>query len=390
MNTAYIVAAYRTPGCRAYKGKFSGMRPDDLAAAAIAGLIERTGIDPREVEDVILGCAFPEAEQGWDVARVAAMRAGLPVTVPGMTVNRLCSSGLQAIALAAERIQAGVADCIIAGGTESMTCVPLGGNKVTPNPHMVCEWPESFMGMGMTAELVADRYAITREQMDIFAAESHRKAAAAIAANRFVEEIIPVEVEQAKLAGGAMKRTREVVTVDDGVRGETTAASLGMLRPVFKLNGGVTAGNSSQMTDGAAAVLVASEAFVKRLAKDPAARFVAFAVKGVAPEVMGIGPLEAIPSALGRAGLRQEDIGLIELNEAFAAQSLAIIKELKLDPEIINVNGGAIALGHPLGCTGAKLTATLLSEMHKRETRYGMVSMCIGLGMGAAGIFERM
>jgi len=307
-----------------------------------------------------------------------------------MTVNRLCSSGLQAVALAAERIQAGAADCIIAGGTESMTCVPLGGNKVTPNPHMVCEWPESFMGMGMTAELVADRYGITREEMDVFAALSHEKAARAIGAGRFAEEIIPVQVEHAKLSNGNMKKTTELVTIDDGVRGETTAASLSMLRPVFKLNGSVTAGNSSQMTDGAAAVLVASEAFVKRLGKDPAARFVAFAVKGVAPEVMGIGPIEAIPAALRRAGLKQEDLGLIELNEAFAAQSLAIIKDLKLDPEIINVNGGAIALGHPLGCTGAKLTATLLSEMHKRGTRYGMVSMCIGLGMGAAGIFERM
>lgn len=390
MNTAYIVAAYRTPGCRAYKGKFSGMRPDDLAAAAISGLIERTGIDPGDVEDVILGCAFPEAEQGWDVARVAAMRAGLPITVPGMTVNRLCSSGLQAIALAAERVQAGLADCIIAGGTESMTCVPLGGNKVSPNPHMVNVWPKSFMGMGMTAEVVAEKYGITREQMDIFAASSHEKAARAIAAHRFAEEIIPVQVEHAKLFDGKMKKTTELVTVDDGVRGDVTAALLGTLRPVFKLNGSVTAGNSSQMTDGASAVLVASEAFVKRLGKDPEARFVAFAVKGVAPEVMGIGPIEAIPAVLQRAGLKQSDIGLIELNEAFAAQSLAIINDLKLEQEIVNVNGGAIALGHPLGCTGAKLTATLISEMRKRDTRYGMVSMCIGLGMGAAGVFEKM
>jgi len=366
------------------------MRPDDLAAAAIAGLVERTGIEPGQVEDVILGCAFPEAEQGWDVARVAAMRAGLPVTVPGMTVNRLCSSGLQAIALAAERIQAGLADCIIAGGTESMTYVPLGGNKVTPNPHLVNTWPESFMGMGMTAEVVAEKYGITREQMDIFAAGSHQKAAAAITTGRFAEEIIPVEVEHAKLSGGTMKKTKELVTIDDGVRGETTAGALGAMRPVFKVNGTVTAGNTSQMTDGAAAVLVASEAFVKKLGKDPAARFVAFAVRGVAPEVMGIGPIEAIPAALARAGLKQGDIGLIELNEAFAAQSLAIIKHLGLNQEIINVNGGGIALGHPLGCTGAKLTATLLSEMGKRGAKYGMVSMCIGLGMGAAGIFERM
>jgi acetyl-CoA acyltransferase len=297
---------------------------------------------------------------------------------------------LQAIALAAERIQAGLADCIIAGGTDSMTSIPLGGNKYTPNPHLVSTWPESFMGMGITAEVVAEKYGITREEMDIFAAGSHQKAAAAIAAGRFAEEIIPVEVEYAKLSGGTMKKTKEVVSIDDGVRGETTAASLGALRPVFKLNGTITAGNASQMTDGAAAVLVASEAFVKRLGKDPAARFVAFAVRGVAPEVMGIGPIEAIPAALALVGLKQDDIGLIELNEAFAAQSLAIIKHLGLNQEIINVNGGAIALGHPLGCTGAKLTATLLSEMGKRGARYGMVSMCIGLGMGAAGIFERI
>ncbi|MBU5613828.1 thiolase family protein [Geomonas azotofigens] len=390
MKTAYIVAAYRTAGCRAYKGKFSGMRPDDLAAAAIAGLVERTGIEPGQVEDIILGCAFPEAEQGWNVARVAAMRAGLPVSVPGMTVNRLCSSGLQAVALAAERVQAGLADCVVAGGTESMTCVPLGGNKVTPNPHLVTTWPESFLGMGMTAELVAENHGITREQMDLFAAESHRKAAEAIAAGRFADEIIPVEVEHARLAGGQMKKSSELVSVDDGVRGETTAASLGSLKPVFRMNGTVTAGNSSQMTDGAAAVLVASESFVKKLRRDPAARFVAFAVRGVAPEVMGIGPIPAIPAALALAGLKQDDLGLIELNEAFAAQSLAVLKELKLDPAIVNVNGGAIALGHPLGCTGAKLTATLLSEMGKRRVRYGMVSMCIGLGMGAAGIFEKL
>ncbi len=390
MKQAYILAAYRTPGCRAYKGKFKGVRPDDLAASAIAGLLERTGVEAGQVEDVVLGCAFPEAEAGWDIARIAAMKAGMPTTVPGMTINRLCSSGLQAVATAAERVQAGLADCIIAGGVESMTCVPLGGNKVSPNPTMVSEWPESFMGMGMTAEVVAERYGISREQQDIFAAASHEKASKAIAANRFAEEIIPIEVEHAQLAGGQMQKKTELVTVDDGVRAGTTAASLGKLRPVFKMNGSVTAGNASQMTDGAAAVMVVSEEFVKKLSKDPIARFVSFAVKGVPPEVMGIGPIEAIPAALKLAGLTQNDIGLIELNEAFAAQSLAIIKDLQLNPEIINVNGGAIALGHPLGCTGSKLTATLLSEMDKRDTRYGMVSMCIGLGMGAAGIFENL
>ena len=390
MKTAYILAAYRTPGCRAYKGKFKNVRPDDLAASAIQGLVERTGIEAGQVEDVILGCAFPEAEQGWDVARVAAMKAGLPTAVPGMTVNRLCSSGLQAIALAAERIQVGGADCIIAGGVESMTCVPLGGNKISPNPTMVNDWPESFMGMGMTAEVVAEKYGISREQQDVFAAASHEKATAAITANRFDEEIIPIRVEHAALVDGKMQKKTELVSIDDGVRAETSVASLAKLHPIFKLKGVVTAGNASQMTDGAAAVMVVSEEFIKRINKDPIARFIAFAVKGVPPEVMGIGPIEAIPAALKIAGLKQDDIGLIELNEAFAAQSLAIIKNLQLNQEILNVNGGAIALGHPLGCTGAKLTATLLSEMGKRDTRYGMVSMCVGLGMGAAGIFEKL
>jgi len=390
MKQAYILAAYRTAGCRAYKGKFKSMRPDDLAASAIAGLLERTGVEAGQVEDVVLGCAFPEAEAGWDVARVAAMKAGMPTTVPGMTINRLCSSGLQAVATAAERIQAGHADCIVAGGVESMTCVPLGGNKVSPNPSMVAEWPESFMGMGMTAEVVAERYGISRDEQDVFASFSHEKAARAIAEGRFAEEIIPVEVEHAVLRGGVMQKKTELISIDDGVRAGTTAADLNKLRPVFKMKGTVTAGNASQMTDGAAAVMVVSEEFIKKLGKDPVARFVSFAVKGVPPEVMGIGPIEAIPASLKIAGLKQEDIGLIELNEAFAAQSLAIIKDLQLNPEIINVNGGAIALGHPLGCTGSKLTATLLAEMAKQDTRYGMVSMCIGLGMGAAGIFEKL
>ncbi len=390
MKTAYILAAYRTPACRAYKGKFAGVRPDDLAAAAIKGLVERTGIDPMQVEDVILGCAFPEAEAGWDVARVASLKAGLPYQVPGMTINRLCSSGLQSIALAAEKIQAGQADCLIAGGVESMSMVPLGGNKYCPNPGMVNEWPESFANMGITAELVAEKYGVGRDEMDTFGAASHQKAAAAQIAGKFTDEIIPVEVEYAKVNGVDVKRTTQTIAIDDGVRGETTASSLGKLRPVFKLNGTVTAGNTSQMTDGAAAVLVASEDFVKKLGKDPLARFVSFAVKGVPPEIMGIGPVEAIPAALMQAGLKQADLGLIELNEAFAAQALAVIKELDLNPDVINVNGGAIALGHPLGASGSKLTATLLAEMQRTDTRYGMVSMCIGLGMGAAGIFEKL
>jgi acetyl-CoA acyltransferase len=390
MKSAYILAAYRTAGCRAKKGKFKDMRPDDLAAAAIRGLVERTGIDGGEVEDVIIGCAFPEGEQGMNVARVASMKAGLPYQVPAQTVNRFCSSGLQSIAIAAERIMAGFADCIIAGGAESMTTVPMGGNKYSANPSLVADWPESYASMGITAELVAEKYGISREDQDAFACASHRKAAAAIEAGRFAGEIIPVEIENVAIEGGKVQRSRETVTIDDGVRGDTTVESLARLKPAFKVDGSVTAGNSSQMTDGAAAVLVVSEAYLKKLGRDPVARFVAFTVRGVPPEIMGIGPIEAIPAALRMAGLKQSDLGLIELNEAFAAQSLAVVRELGLNPEIINVNGGAIALGHPLGCTGAKLTATLLAELGRRKEKYGMVSMCIGGGMGAAGIFERM
>ena len=390
MKTAYILASYRTPGCRAQKGKFKDMRPDDLAAAALSGLVERTGIDATRIDDVLLGCAFPEGEQGLNVARVAALKAGLPCQVPAQTINRFCSSGLQAIALAAERIMAGFADCIIAGGTESMTCVPMGGNKYSANPGLVADWPETYVSMGVTAELVADKYGIDRVAQDMFAAGSHAKAVAAVEAGRFRDEIIPVEIELVRIVKGKIQKDPEVVSIDDGVRADTTVEGLAGLKPAFKVNGTVTAGNASQMTDGAAATLVVSEEYLKELGRDPLARFVAFAVKGVPPEIMGIGPVEAIPAALKMAGLKQDDIGLIELNEAFAAQALAVIKDLGLNPDMINVNGGAIALGHPLGCTGAKLTATLLHEMVRRGPRYGMVSMCIGGGMGAAGIFERM
>lgn len=390
MKTAYILASYRTPGCRANKGKFKDMRPDDLAAAALSGLVELTGIDAARIDDIILGCAFPEGEQGMNVARIAALKAGIPYQVPAQTINRFCSSGLQSIALAAERIMAGFADCIVAGGVESMTIVPMGGNKYSANPGLVADWPEAFASMGITAELVADQYGIDRQAQDLFAAASHRKAAAAIEAGRFSAEIIPVEIAKTSIVKGKVQHESELVVNDDGVRADTTAEGLARLKPAFKVDGSVTAGNTSQMTDGAAATLVVSEAFLKQLGKDPLARFVAFAVKGVPPEIMGIGPVEAIPVALKMAGLKQSDLELIELNEAFAAQSLAVIKALKLNPEIINVNGGAIALGHPLGCTGAKLTATLLHEMSRRQSRYGMVSMCIGGGMGAAGIFERL
>jgi len=390
MRTAYILAAYRTPGCKAKKGKLRDVRPDDLAAAAIKGLLERTAIDPLLVEDIIIGCAFPEGEQGMNMARIAAMRAGVPYQVPAQTVNRFCSSGLQTIASAAERIMAGFADCIIAGGAESMSMIPMGGNKYSVNPLLGASWPESFITMGITAELVSEKYSVSREDQDVFAASSHVKAAAAIAQGKFQEQIIPVEVENCALVNGKMKREKKLVSIDDGVRGDTTPAILAKLKPAFKTNGTVTAGNASQMTDGAAAVLVVSEEFLKKSGKSPLARFVAFAVKGVPPEIMGIGPIEAVPAALKLAGLKRDDIGLIELNEAFAAQSLACIRTLGLDPARVNVSGGAIALGHPLGCSGAKLTTTLLHEMRRSTVRYGMVTMCIGGGMGAAGIFEKM
>lgn len=390
MANAYILAAYRTAGTKAKKGKFKDVRPDDLAAAAIKGLLERTGVDPRELDDIIIGCAFPEAEQGMNMARVAAFKAGIPYQVPAQTVNRFCSSGLQTIASAAERIMAGFADCILAGGAESMTMIPMGGNKFSANPSLVAAWPETFASMGITAELVGDKYTVSREDQDAFAAASHQKAADAIRLGKFAEEIIPVEAEFCTLLNGKMSRSKELVTADDGVRGDTTVAALSKLKPAFRVNGTVTAGNSSQMTDGAAAVLVVSEAFLKRTGLKPMARFLGFAVKGVPPEIMGIAPIEAVPAALKLAGLTMNDIGLFELNEAFAVQSLACIRELGLDPELVNVNGGAIALGHPLGCTGSKLTATLLHEMQRRDVRYGCVTMCIGGGMGAAGIFEKM
>ncbi len=390
MKKAYILASYRTPGCRANKGKLKDMRPDDLAAIAIKGLVERTEIDPATVDDVYLGCAFPEAEQGMNVGRVAAMKAGLPVEVPGQTINRFCSSGLQTIAMAAERVMCGFADCIVAGGVESMSCVPLGGLKYSANPGMMVNWPEAFSSMGVTAELVAEQYGIDREMMDTFAAASNAKAAAAIENGTFADEIIPVETEKDSLVNGKMKKIKEMVTVDDGVRPGTTVDTLAKLRPAFKVDGPVTAGNSSQMTDGAAVAMVVSEEYLEKISKSPMARFLAFSANGVPPEVMGIGPITAIPAALKLAGLKQDEIELFELNEAFAAQALAVIKTLGLNREIINVNGGAIALGHPLGCTGAKLTTSLLHEMGRRKLKYGMVSMCIGGGMGAAGVFERL
>ena len=390
MNTAYILKALRTPGGKAPRGNFHTLRPDDLAAAVIRALVEQAEVDPHNVDDVILGCAFPEGEQGMNVARIAAMRAGLPVEVPAMTVNRFCSSGLQAIAMAADRIRLGEADCVIAGGTESMSMVPMGGNKYSANPALVAGWPEAYAAMGITAEELVNQYEISRERQDAFASRSHHNADAAISYGHFVDEIVPVEVEQATLAGVEMRKATVTIAEDEGVRAETTPQTLAKLRPVFKQGGSVTAGNSSQMTDGAAACLVVSEAFLKRVKVQPQARFVSYAVRGVAPEVMGIGPVEAIPVALERAGLALNDIEQIELNEAFAAQALAVIKAAGLNQDVVNINGGAIALGHPLGCTGAKLTTTLLHSLQRRNNRYGMVTMCIGGGMGAAGIFERL
>lgn len=390
MRSVYIVEALRTPGCKANKGKFKDMRPDDLAAEAIKGIVSKTGIQPETLDDIIMGCAFPEGEQGMNVSRIAAFKAGIPISVPAMTINRFCSSGLQSIAMAAERIMAGFADAIIAGGTESMTMIPMGGVKYSANPSLVESWPETYAGMGITAELLADKYNISREEQDQFALNSHKKAAAAIENGKFKDEIIPVEIEKVSLKGTKVERKSEIVDIDDGVRADTSLEALAKLKPAFKANGTVTAGNASQMTDGAAAALVVSEDYLKKHNLTPVARFVSFAVKGVPPEIMGIGPVEAIPLALTRAGLNLDDIGLIELNEAFAVQSLSVIREAKLNPDIVNVNGGAIALGHPLGCTGAKLTATLLHEMKRTNTKYGMVTMCIGGGMGAAGIFELM
>ncbi|HET8734800.1 MAG TPA: acetyl-CoA C-acyltransferase [Anaeromyxobacteraceae bacterium] len=390
MTAAYVLAAVRTPGCRAKKGKLRDVRPDDLAATALRALVQRSGVDPAEIEDVILGCAFPEGEQGMNVARVAALRAGLPVQVPGQTVNRFCSSGLQTIATAAERIMAGWADCVVAGGVESMSLVPMGGNKFAANPGLVTAWPESYAGMGITAELVAERWKVSRQDQDAFAAESHRRAAAAQDAGRFADELVPVEVESVALVDGKLVRRVETADADDGVRRDTTVEALSRLKPVFKVDGTVTAGNASQTTDGAAAVLVVSEAWLARNAgAAPLARVASYAVRGVPPEIMGIGPVEAVPAALARAGVRPEEVGHVELNEAFAAQSLACVRELGLDPARVNPSGGAIALGHPLGCTGAKLTATLLHAMRREGTRYGLVSMCIGGGMGAAAVFER-
>ncbi len=389
MPNAYILKAVRTPGCRAKRGKFANVRPDHLATVALKDLLHRTKVAPEQIEDVILGCSFPEAEQGMNVGRMVALNSGLPYTVPGQTVNRFCSSGLQSISMAAERIMAGFADCIVAGGTESMTMVPMGGNKFSSNPDLVAHWPEAYASMGITAEKVAEQFEISREDQDSFGLQSNERALQAIEAGKFQEEIVPVEVERTRVTKNELVKDTEVVDIDDGPR-RTTLEKMAKLKSPFKTGGSVTAGNSSQMTDGAAVTLMVSEDFLNKLGQDPMARFVAYDVKGVPPELMGIGPSEAIPGVLQKAKMSLDEIGLFELNEAFASQALYCMRKVGIDQSIANVNGGAIALGHPLGCTGAKLTTTLLHEMHRQDMRYGIVSMCIGGGMGAAGIFEKV
>ncbi len=391
MRDVVIVSAVRTPVGKAYKGTLRATRPDDLAATAIKGALDRVPqLDKKEIEDVILGCAMPEAEQGMNVARIASLRAGLPVEISAMTINRFCSSGLQAIAMAAERIMAGGAETIIAGGVESMTMIPMGGNKVSANPWLVANYPDAYLSMGLTAERLAKRFNITREMQDEFSVRSHKNAIAAIEAGKFDDEIVPVPVSFTTPNGSKPKRTDIVFKIDEGPRADTSLEALLALKPAFHAKGTVTAGNSSQMSDGAAAAVVMSAERAKTLGLKPLVRYLSFATAGYLPEEMGIGPVFAIPKALKMAGLKIEDIDVIELNEAFAAQSIAVIQEAHLDPSRINVNGGAIALGHPLGCTGAKLTAAIIRELKRRNGRYGMVTMCVGGGMGAAGIFENL
>jgi acetyl-CoA acyltransferase len=401
VREAVIVSSVRTAVGKAPKGTLRATRPDDLAALVIKESVARAkGLDASEIEDVIIGCAMPEAEQGMNVARIASLRAGLPVTVAAMTVNRFCSSGLQAIAIAAERIMAGQGDVAVAGGVDSMSMVPMGGHKISPNPWLMDHYPDAYLNMGLTAENLAKKYGFTREQADQFSFASHKKALAAIAAGKFKDEIVPVAVSFTSMEGGANgssgaapgakpKNFSLTFDTDEGPRADTSLEALAKLKPAFHARGVVTAGNSSQMSDGAAASVLMSAERARELGLKPLARFLAFATAGCPPEEMGIGPVFAIPKALKIAGLKLDQIEVIELNEAFAAQALTVIKLAGLDPARVNVNGGAVALGHPLGCTGAKLTATILRELERRQARYGLVTMCIGGGMGAAGIFER-
>lgn len=391
MREAVIVSSVRTPVGKAYKGTLRTTRPDDLAATAIKGALERVPqVDAKEIEDVIIGCAMPEAEQGMNVARIASLRAGLPVECSAMTINRFCSSGLQAISLAADSIASGRAEIAVAGGTESMTMIPMGGHKVSANPWLISNYPDAYLSMGLTAERLAQRFQISREQADHFSLRSHQKAIAAIQEGRFDDEIVPVPVSFTAPNGAKPKRIEITFNVDEGPRSDTTLEALANLKPAFHAKGTVTAGNSSQMSDGAAAAVLMSAERAQQLGIKPLARLMAYATAGYKPEEMGLGPVFAIPKALKMAGLKLSDVEVFELNEAFAAQSLAVIKEAGLDPEKVNPNGGAIALGHPLGCTGAKLTATIIRELQRRKARYGVVTMCVGGGMGAAGVFENL
>ena len=392
MREAVIVSAVRTAVGKAPKGTLRFTRPDDLGAVAVRGAVDRVAaLDAREIEDVIIGCAMPEGEQGMNVARLISLRAGLPIEAAAMTVNRYCASGLQTVALAAERIRGGGAEVIVAGGTESMSYLPMGGNKIAVNPWLMDHHPSAYMSMGLTAERVAKHYGISREASDEFALTSHQKALAAIEAGHFVDEIVPVSVVTTVMGTKGRPEKRETsFNVDEGPRADTSIEALAKLRAVFHANGVVTAGNSSQTSDGAAAAVVMSETRAREIGATPLVRFVSFAYAGCLPEEMGIGPVYAIPKALKMAGLSLDQVELIELNEAFAAQSLAVIKTLNIDPARVNVNGGAIALGHPLGCTGAKLMASLIREMKRRKAKYGLVTMCVGGGQGAAGIFENL
>ena len=387
MKEAYIVSSVRTPVGKAPRGTLHNMRPDDMGAIVVKAAIERVkDLEPVYIDDVIMGCAFPEAEQGFNIGRLIAQRAGLPDSVAGMTVNRFCASGLQSIAIATQAIMVGHAEVIVAGGAESMSLIPMGGHYFAPNPRMMVDMPKVYCTMGITAENVMQYYEISRQEQDAFALRSHQKALVAIRQGRFTEEIVPLEVRDILYIDGTPRPVEKVFTVDEGPRPDSSMEALMKLPPVFRVGGGVTAGNSSQMSDGAAATVVMSDRMVRMLDVRPMGKMLGYAVAGVAPEVMGIGPVEAVK----QVGLTLNDIGLIELNEAFAAQSLAVIRKLGLNEEIVNVNGGAIALGHPLGCTGAKLTATLLHEMKRRSVRYGLVTMCVGGGMGAAAVFENL
>src|SRR5438128_2492641 len=392
MKEAVIVSAVRTAVGKAPKGTLRDTRPDDLGAAVIKEAIARVpGLEASEVDDVIMGSAMPEAEQGMNVARAAAIRAGLPVETSAMTINRLCSSGLQRIAMAADRIRTNGAQAIVAGGLESMSMIPMGGHIIRPNPYLVEHYPDFYLSMGLATENVARKYEVSREEQDAFALRSHQRALAALDADKFKEETVPLNVTVEELDAKGKKQRKEIAfEKDEGPRRDSSAEALAKLKPAFQLNGTITAGNSSQMSDGAAAAIVMSEDRAKQLGARPMARLVAYATAGCPPEEMGIGPVYAIPKVLKLAGLNLDQIEVIELNEAFSAQSLAVIKTLGLDPDRVNVNGGAIALGHPLGCTGAKLTVSILRELERRNGRYGMVTMCVGGGMGAAGIFERM